>query len=319
MRTPIQERLTIDNLPLLYDGAKGTFLKKYLKNGVPTDVLNLENPQAVIDLLKSYVDAGANIIQTNTFGANRYGLADTNYANRVGELNKKAAEIARLAAGENVYVAGDIGPTGKTITEGRWTKRKNNAGKPGFEKYITLDQAVETFKDQVRGLIDGGVDVLHIETMTQLPEVEAALMAIQEVAADKGLGHFPTIITMSFSAKNPKGGFLTTELEMYTPVQLAELASEYGVIAYGANCGAGIDEAPVLMQELRAGNDRAVLVSKLNVGVKSGEYVSPAQMAEHATLMHDMNVKVIGACCESNPEHIRAMANALRARGALTS
>jgi 5-methyltetrahydrofolate--homocysteine methyltransferase len=254
------------------------------------------------------------IVQTDTFCGTKYGLEGTGYEGQVNELNKRAAEIARAAVGNEVYVAGDIGPTGKKIAAGKYAKMANMVGKVGYDEWISEEMAKEAFKEQIKGLIAGGVDVLHIETMIQLPEVRAALEAIKEVTANQG--GFPTFVTMSFS---PQQGQFRTQLDSSTTAEFVELLAGYDVLAYGANCGTGTEDAEVLMQALKAGNNNAVLIAKLNVGVKAGQYLTPEEMVDYTIKMYDMNIKVIGACCESTPAHINAMANALRAKGALTS
>jgi len=179
-----------------------------------------------------------------------------------------------------------------------------------------MSQATEAFEEQMRGLIDGGVDVLHIETMSSLNEVEAALLARERVRPG-----FATMVTMTFQYRN--GLFRTTS--GVKPEEFVSLAGKHGVIAYGANCGIGPEGAEDLMDLLRGDDPDAVLVAKFNAGVPrlqkgpNGEYItvypkSPTDMAQHALSMKARGVKIIGTCCGSTPEYTAAISQALGAR-----
>lgn len=332
MRTPIRERLTLQNPPLLYDGAKGTFLKihlseKQIDNGTPVDVFNVEKPTAVTQLLTSYVSGGSQFVQTCTFCSNKYGLEKTDYANNVRMLNQAATRVAREAVGDDIYVAGDIGPLGKKIAAGKLAGFLKDDG-TAEAGYITFAEAVAAYEEQVHGLLDGNnIDLLHVETIDQIDDMEAALRAIANVTKDRNMIGFPTIATMNF--KNIKETVFKTN-DGAQPSELIELVKKFQVLAYGANCGSGTQNVVHLVEQLRNGNDDALLVMKMNAGKPVIETSTdgkitetypgtPEEMAEYAILMHENNVKVIGACCGSGPEHISAMANALQAAGALTS
>lgn len=296
MLPPIVERLNQPGAYLLYDGAKGTFLASHVEQpGYPTDLLNLTHPDVVGNTLKQYVDAGAMVVQTNTFCANKLRLGQSGYGDRTYEINVKGAQIARKVVGDDVYVAGDIGPTGQILYE--------------EGDVYTLSDFVQAFKPQVQGLVDGGVDLLHIETMSSIREIMAAVQAINEVR----LG-FPTIVTMTFS-RTPRGEFRTGM--GVKPVQLVTLADERGLLGRGVNCGIGPEGAEQLLQEVGAGDSTKILVAKLNAGIPrlvGGVAIYPAtpeDMAKHALSMYDLGVKIIGACCGSTPRHIEAMADAL--------
>lgn len=291
---PIIERVK-ENRPILGDGAKGTFLVPFVENpGEPTDLLNLYKPQVVIDALRKYVDAGSQLIQTNTFRGNFIALGMFGMGDKVFEINLRGAELAREAAGKNIYVAGDIGPTGAYLEP---------AGDYRFEQFV------KAFKPQVQGLLKGGVDLFHIETMAGIQEVLAAVTAIRNESPD-----IPIMATMTFEEK-PKG-FSTRD--GINPAILRTLADEKGLLAYGANCGTGPDGASKLVEQLKGddGGNR-VLVMKLNAGlpVLVDDVIvypkTPDDMAGHALLMYDLGVKIIGACCGSTPAHIEAMAEAL--------
>lgn len=286
----IQERLQQKKY-LLYDGAKGTFLLPYAGDKAP-DFLNINKPNVVESVLKAYVQAGADIIQTNTFGATCLGLC-VDSKDTVMDINRIGVEIARKAAGRNAYVAGDIGPLGKLV---------------GID--IPPDEAIQAFLPQVAGLIEA--DLFHIETMHSLEEVRATLSAIRKIDRDAK----PVIVTMTF--KRGKRGFRT--MSGVSPIELASLAQQEGLFAYGANCGSGPADAVDLARDLRNNNPDAQIVMKLNAGIPSIDNGvtrwpgTPDNMAEYARMMREEGVSIIGACCGSTPEHIRAMRDVLARR-----
>ena len=302
MRIPIEHRLAKGTPPLTADGAKGTYLEGYVAPGMAVDILNMTSEGAVEKVLAEYTKAGAELVQTCTFGANRYRLQGTEYADQVYQLNRKAAEIARKAVGDSVYVAGDIGPLD------RWIELDTPDS-------ITMSEAIEAFTEQIRGLIDGGVDVLHIETMSSLNEAEAAFTAKEQVCSG-----FPTMVTMTFQYRN--GLFRT--ISGVKPEQLAGFARKHKAIAYGANCGVGPDGTEELMELLRGDDPDTVLVAKFNAGIPrlqknaDGNYVAvytkgPADMAQHALSMKAHGVKIIGTCCGSTPEYTAEISRVLNA------
>lgn len=280
---------------LLADGATGTNLFAVgLTAGEAPELWNVEYPDRIAALHRDFIAAGSDIVLTNSFGANRYRLGLHRAGSRVAELNLAAARLARReadACGRDVVVAGSIGPTGELL-----------------EPVGTLpaEVAQTAFSEQAQALMQGGVDVLWIETMSSRQEAEAAIAA----AASTGL---PVVCTMSFDTNGrTMMGFL--------PRDLAALArdAQPGLTAYGANCGAGAAEVVACLLNLaKVASPDQVLVAKANCGIP--EYVdgairydgTPELMADYARLALDAGARIIGGCCGTTPEHLRAMRSAL--------
>ncbi len=280
--------------PVLLDGAMGTMLMDAgLEQGDPPDEWNVLYPERIKAIQQAYVDAGSQVILTNSFGGTSFRLEMHNLQDRVYELNKAAAENARAvadAAPHTVVVGGDIGPTGQL-----------------FEPMglLTFDDAKAAFAEQARGLADGGADVFWIETMSDLNEVKAAIAGIREVS------DLPIVATMSFDTHG------RTMMGLKPETFIEELGDQ-DVLALGGNCGTGSDELIKAVDAMRSVNAEIVLVAKGNAGiphvVKGGDIVydgSPEVMAEYAVDVHKSGASLIGGCCGSTPEHIKAMAQAL--------
>ena len=280
--------------PVLLDGAMGTMLfDAGLEQGDPPDEWNVLYPERIKAIHQAYVDAGSQLILTNSFGGTSFRLEMHNLQDRVHEFNKAAAQNARSvadAAPHIVGVAGDIGPTGQL-----------------FEPMglLTFEDAKTAFADQARGLADGGADVFWIETMSDLNEVKAAIAGIREVS------DLPIIATMSFDTHGHT-------MMGVSPAKFIEALGEQDVLAVGANCGTGSDELIKAVEAMRKASPDIVLVAKGNAGiphvVKGGDIVydgSPEVMAEYALNVHEIGASLIGGCCGSTPEHIKAMAKAL--------
>lgn len=281
--------------PAILDGGYGWLLQERgLPAGEVAELWNVENPQAIEDLHDEYAAAGARILTTNTFGGTRPRLQMSGLAERCVEINTAAAAIARKVADRHgILVAGDIGPTGEL-----------------FEPMGTMthDEALAYFAEQIRGLVAGGADLILIETMSDISEVQAAIAAAKTVAPD-----LPIIATMSFDTN------LRTMMGVNPAAAVSALA-DAGVDALGANCGRGPDEMAQIaaqFQTARADHDHLLIVAQSNAGLPqlhgaSFEYtVDPAGLADHARELRELGVDVIGACCGSSPEHIRAIAEAL--------
>jgi 5-methyltetrahydrofolate--homocysteine methyltransferase len=270
---------------LLFDGAMGTMLgaadDKTWK--VPEE-LNLNDPDRVRGVHRAYAEAGADVIATNTFGGNRIRLERAGFADRVEEFNVAAALLAREASGDDVLVAGDIGPSGEFM-------------EPLGER--SREEFVAAFTEQAAALAAGGCDLLLIETMSDLGETGVAI----EAALTTGL---PVIATMSFDTAG-------RTMMGVSPADAAIQLAEMGVIAVGANCGMGPDEmTPVLEQMHEAAPDTPVL-GQSNAGMPriDGEHVhydcTPAEMAAHAEAWLAAGIQLIGSCCGSTPEHVGAL------------
>jgi 5-methyltetrahydrofolate--homocysteine methyltransferase len=276
---------------LISDGAMGTMLQsKGLTDGGAPELWNVENPTAIEEVLEEYAAAGANLITTNTFGGTRGRLQMHGLEDRLFELNKAGAEIARKVADRHpgCYVMGDVGPSGE-LMEPMGT--------------MTVDDAKELFADQIKALVAGGVDAILIETMSDLQEVEAAVKAAKEVAPN-----LPIIVTFSFDTN------LRTMMGVKPAVAVTTLAAE-GVRIIGANCGRGVDEMRVIAKELtEARPDGVFIITQSNAGLPKlvgGDFVydgTPEEMAKYAQDMKELGVNVIGSCCGSSPAHTKAMA-----------
>ncbi len=289
-------QLLASGKPLLADGATGTNLfKKGLGPGDPPELWNVDNTQAISEHYASFVDAGADIILTNTFGANRYRLKLHQAQDRTIELNRAAAELAHeviKASGRTVAVAGSIGPTGEIL-------------EPSGS--LTKDQAIEAFKEQCEGLLAGGVDVFWIETMSSAEEIEAAVEACQQF-------DLPIVFTASIDTNGKT-------MMGISSAQVVEIAKNLGTpCACGTNCGVGASEVVAAIEQMnqaREGDNTLALVAKANCGIPQfvgGEVTyngTPELMAEYAHLALDAGARIIGGCCGTSPEHLAAMRQAL--------
>ncbi|MBP6996215.1 MAG: homocysteine S-methyltransferase family protein [Phycicoccus sp.] len=291
-----QNRLTalLADRPALFDGGYGWLLQERgLPPGDAAELWNLENPDAVAALHEEYAAAGARILTTNTFGGTSARLALSGLDDRVAEINRAGATIARTVADRHgILVAGDLGPTGELL-----------------EPLGTLTQqdATALFAEQLRGLVTGGIDLVLIETMSDLAETRAALAAAREVAPD-----LPLVVTMSFDTN------LRTMMGVDPATAVRELA-EAGVDAVGANCGRGPEEMEQIASQLVAArpHDGILVIAQSNAGLprlEGGDFVytvDPAGLAEHARSLRALGVDVVGACCGSSPAHIEAIAATL--------
>lgn len=291
--TNVYEWLDAGNT-LVGDGAMGTALQTAgLTDGGAPELWNVEHPDRVATILKAYADAGAQYLTTNTFGGTAPRLAMHNLEDRTYELNKAGAEVARdvVNTSNALYVFGDVGPSGE-LMEPMGT--------------LTPESAKEIFKEQIRGLVDGGVDAILIETMSDLEEVRAVVEAAKEIAP--GL---PIVATMSFDTN------LRTMMGVKPANAIKEIA-DMGVRVIGANCGRGTDEMRVIAQEFADAKPAGVhIVLTSNAGLPQlvgGDFVytgTPDDMAEFVADMHKLGINAFGACCGSNPEHIAAIAKTL--------
>lgn len=287
--------LLANSSTLFADGAMGTMLfAAGLESGAPPELWNVEHPDRVAAVQRAYLQAGSQIILTNTFGGTRYRLGMHGLEARVKELNCAGAKIAREqvdALGGTALVAGDIGPSGEILQP---------VGTLDFE------DAVNAFAEQAEGLIEGGVDLIWIETMADLEEVHAAIEGVRRIAKD-----IPIVATMTFDTKGRTMMGVTPEVAVKT-------IAEWGVVATGGNCGNGPDEMLEVIKKMHAVRPDVILVSKSNAGKpeigEDGKVVyraGPAEMAQYAIEMKDAGAKIIGGCCGSSPAHLQAMRQAL--------
>ncbi len=282
---------------ILADGGMGTMLMELgLQFGASPELWNVEHPDRVRQVHRGYLQAGSRIVLTNTFGGNRLRLGLHNLQDRVVELNRAAAGLVRQeveAAGGSAVVAGDIGPSGGILA-------------PLGE--LEPAQAVEAFAEQAGGLIQGGVDVLWIETLSSLEEMRAAVDGARQASRD-----IPIVATMTFDTRG-------RTMMGVTPEQAVQELSSWGLATFGANCGNGPDEILAVITKMHAAAPQAALVAKANAGVpklEKGRAVygaGPEEMARYATAVADAGARIIGACCGSTPRHLEAMAAALKGR-----
>jgi methionine synthase / methylenetetrahydrofolate reductase(NADPH) len=274
----------------LFDGAMGTML---YSRGVfinkSYDELNLQNPELVLDVHRAYVKAGAEILETNTYGANRVKLQSFGLDDQLETINARAAEIARQAAGDSIYVAGAIGPLGIRI-----------------EPYgpTALEEAREFFREQAAALLSGGVDLFVLETFANLAEMEQAIAAVRDVCS------LPIVAQMTVGSdrRTLYGG---------TPQQIARQLEAAGADVIGLNCSVGPDVMLDAVEEIAAVTAKKISCQPnaglpREVGGRQMYMASPEYMSKYAKRLIHKGVKFIGGCCGTTPEHIKMMADAVR-------
>ena len=271
---------------LISDGAWGTFLQeKGLQPGECPELWNITHPEDVLDIAKGYINAGSDMIETNSFGGSKFKLANYGLEDQVHKLNKAAAEISRKAAGPDKYVLGSIGPTGKILMMGD----------------VTEEELYDAFKEQVKGLEAGGVDAIMIETMTDLDEARLAIKAAKE---NTGCEVF---CTMTFE-KTVDGQFRS--MMGIGPTDMVNTLIDAGAELIGANCGNGIADMIGIVEETRKANKDIPILVHANAGMpiyKDGETVFPETPDEMAILVPKIiaaGANVIGGCCGTTPGHI---------------
>jgi 5-methyltetrahydrofolate--homocysteine methyltransferase len=294
MSKAVKERLQSGET-LIADGATGTILMAAgLRAGTPPELWNVQRPEQILQLHRSYLDAGSQIILTNTFGGSRIKLATGGLGERTRELNQAAVALARKAAGREAFVAGDIGPTGELMAP---------------YGPLVYDRAVEVFAEQAEALAGAGADLVWIETMMDLEEARAAVTGVRQ-ACD-----LPVFCSLSFG---PKGRTIMG-------VKASQAASELwslGLAAIGANCGEGIDVVEPVLTEMRQVLPDAPLIAKPNAGLpklvgdRTVYDMEPAAFASRIPEFVALGARIVGACCGSTPAHIAAVSETVRGRAA---
>src|ERR1043166_315395 len=287
---PFQELLATDRI-LVVDGAMGTML--YAKGVYINrcyDELNLSNPDLVREIHSEYIRAGADIIETNTFGATAHKLQQYGLEGSLHEINALAAKIAREAAGDRAYVAGAIGPLALRI-----------------EPYgpTSFDEAREMFKAQAVGLLEGGVDLFCLETFSDVSEIRQAISAVREVC------DLPIIAQMTI---------MTDGNTMFgtTPELFTERLDEWGADVIGLNCGVGPAIILTALEKMREVTKKK-LSAQPNAGlprdVQGRQFYmcSPEYMAKYAKRLIQAGVRFVGGCCGTTPAHIKLIADAVHA------
>lgn len=291
---PTISQLVSSGKVLVSDGAWGTFLQaKGLQPGECPELWNVDHPEAVLDIAKSYIEAGADIIETNSFGGNRFKLSKFGLENRVSEINTKASEISREAAGPDKYVIASIGPTGKILMMGD----------------VTEEELYETFKEQSIALYKGGADGLAIETMSDLDEARIAVRAARENTPCE------VICTMTFE-RTVTGEYRS--MMGVSPAEMVNILLEAGAHIIGANCGNGVEGMINITKEIRSVNKTIPILIHANAGLpkyENGETVfpeSPEMMASFIPELVKAGANIIGGCCGTTPAHIRHIAQAVK-------
>jgi methionine synthase I (cobalamin-dependent) len=293
------QTLLAERRPLLADGATGTNLfEAGLISGDNPELWNATRSEAIRALHRSFIEAGADIILTNSFGGNRRRLALHGLEGRVGELNRLAAQNARAeatGAGRPIVVAGSVGPTGDLLEP---------LGP------LSEAEAVAVFAEQIEGLREGGADVVWIETMSAAEEIRAAAEAAGRIG-------MPYVVTASFDTAG-------RTMMGLGPAGFADLACGFRPepAAFGANCGVGAADLLVSILAMSEARPEAILIAKANAGVPQWRGAdihysgSPELMGAYAVLAADAGARIIGGCCGNKPAHLAAMRQALDAHRA---
>ena len=286
---------------LVADGATGSNLQKMgLKPGRPPEDLIIDNPDIILKLASSFVEAGADIVLTCTFGGTRMRMKDSKYQERTPEVNMRAAQIARQAASarDGVLVAGSMGPVGALI-------------KPYGP--LEAEEVKATFAEQAKALAEGGVDLLLIETMFALEEATAAFEGARSVT------DLPIVVSFSYD----RG---TRSMMGVKPKDVIKKYSEMGAAMVGANCGTTLENMEAVVKEYAATVPNFPMWVKPNAGVphmdietEQGVYdKNPENMAAFAQKYVELGAKVVGGCCGNTPEHVAAIAKAVKKQSVIS-
>jgi len=277
---------------IVFDGGVGTYLyEKGVFINTCFDELNLINPDIVSEVHRDYINAGADIIETNTFGATQFKLAPHGLEKKVHEINLKGAQLAKKVAAGKVLVAGSVGPLGVQIEP---------LGK------MSYDEAKDLFKDQIRGLLDGGVDLIILETFSLVSELQQAIRALREIEST-----FPVIAQMTIN----DDGRLLSGAPLHSFVSGVR---EYTLDAVGLNCSVGPKAMLEALEELKTLTSLPLSVQPnaglpQNVGGRNIYMTSPEYVAEYSKRFIQTGAVIVGGCCGTNPGHIRAIRRAVQA------
>jgi len=276
---------------MIGDGAIGTQLQaRGLPAGMMPEAWSEARPDAVRDVHLAYLQAGAQYLTTNTFGANRVRLGERGLGGRVAEFNERGVALAREVAGDDAWVAGSVGPTGKLM-------------QPLGE--LSVAEAEDVYAEQIEALVAAGVDLLVLETHHALEEASAAArMALQ-------LGHVPVFCSFAFNARG------RTMMGLRAADAARELEA-LGASAVGANCGDGPEAIAAALEQMRSATELPLL-ARSNAGIPqlgpNGATIwdmQPEAMAGHARRFVELGARIVGGCCGTGPAHVAAIAAALR-------
>ena len=282
-----------DGRILVSDGAWGTFLHaKGLQPGECPELWCVERPDDVFDIAKSYIDAGSDMIEADSFGGTRFKLEHYGLAERVVEINKAAAAISRKAAGEDNWVIASIGPTGKMLVTGD----------------VTEDELYDAFKEQAVALAEGGTDAICVETMSAIDEASLAIRAVKENTDCEIICTFTFELKRSGKYRSMMGA---------SPADAAKASIEAGADIIGTNCGNGFERMIDIVKEIRAAAPDTPILVHANAGLPQfvdGKDVfpeTPEQMAALVPAIIEAGANIIGGCCGTTPDHITAIKNAV--------
>jgi len=272
---------------LLADGAWGTQLHQMgLSRGECPEVWNVDHPDRIHRLVRRYIEAGSQVVLTNTFGGNPFRLRGHNQEERISLLNREGVRVVKEAAGMDARVFASIGPTGEMLMMGN----------------VSADEVLEGFRVQAEAVAEGGADGIAIEAMSELEELRLALKAAKDCT------DLPVVACMSFDS----GPDSMSTMMGVTPEQAAEKLNDLGADIVGANCGAGIETYVKICSRLRSATDSPLWI-KPNNGLPelvNGDVVYRQTIegfASHVQALVDAGANIIGGCCGTTPEHIRAM------------
>ncbi|MDI3481439.1 MAG: 5-methyltetrahydrofolate--homocysteine methyltransferase [Tepidanaerobacteraceae bacterium] len=273
---------------IIFDGAMGTeLMKRGLAPGECPETWNINHPEAVEDIHRAYIEAGADVIETNTFGANRIKLGNFGLSHLVRELNFRAVENAKKASGGRALVALSVGPTGELLEP---------HGSLSFEK------ALEVFREQIEGGLEAGPDMIVIETMSQLQEARAALIAARE------LTFLPVAVTMTYEESG-------RTLMGTDPATAIVVLSHLGADMVGLNCSLGPDKMRGIVSEMAGFNIPLIVQPNAGIpeliGEKTVYRLPPQDFAFHCRKLAEAGLNAVGGCCGTTPEHIRQLRQAL--------
>ena len=282
---------------LVSDGAWGTFLQlKGLKPGECPEAWNINRPDDVLAIAQSYIDAGADMVETNSFGGSRFKLSRYGLEDKVWEFNRAAAEISRRAAGPDHFVLGSVGPTGKLL----------------MMEEVTEEELYEAFKEQSMALEAGGVNAIMIETMTDLDEARIAVKAAKENTSCE------VFCTMTF--EKIIGGEFRTMMGI-SPSEMADVLAGAGADLIGTNCGNGMANMVGMVQEIRKVNPDIPVLVHANAGMPrflDGVTSFPETPEDMASMVREIilaGANIVGGCCGTTPEHISKVSEVVNSLG----
>lgn len=283
-----------EKTPLISDGAWGTFLHQYgLKPGDCPELWNITHRDKVYTIGKSYIEAGSDMILTNSFGGSPIKLKHYGLDNRTAELNEAAAAISRDAAGDEHLVLGSIGPTGVMLMMGDASE----------------DELFDGFCIQAEALARGGADVICVETMSAIDEACIAIRAAKQTTDLE--------VACTFTFEKTANGEYRTMMGI-SPSDMVDAVVDAGASVIGSNCGNGFDQMIGILHEIRQVDQQTPVLIHANAGIpvyQNGETVfpeTPDMMASKVKDLIDAGANIIGGCCGTTPEHIKALVNAIK-------